>query len=81
MSKKSCLSEPFDIEHDKCAKALLKSDSQHLYRIHWSLPDQVSWKTSLLLICQILRLLVETLAANEKCRVLNRDNLTIPIEM
>ena len=81
MSKKSCLSEPFDIEHGKCAKALLKSASQHLYHIHWSLADQVSWKISLLLICQILGLLVETLAADKKYRVLNRDNLTIPIQM
>ena len=31
--------------------------------------------------CQILRLLVNTLVADEKCPVLNRDNLTIPIQM
>ena len=31
--------------------------------------------------CKILRLLVNTLAADEKYPVLNRDNLTIPIEM
>ena len=31
--------------------------------------------------CQILVLPVNTLAANEKDPVLNRDNLTIPIEM
>ena len=41
----------------------------------------MSWKISLLLICQILGLLVETLAADKKYRVLNRDNLTIPIQM
>ena len=60
---------------------MLKSASQHLYHIHWSLPSQLSWKTSLLLTCQILGLLVNTLAADEKYPVLNRDNLTIPIEM
>ena len=37
-------------------------------------------KTSLLLTCQILGLLGNTLAADEKDPVLNRDNLTIPIE-
>ena len=37
-------------------------------------------KTSLLLTCQILGLLGNTLAADEKYPVLNRDNLTIPIE-
>ena len=31
--------------------------------------------------CQILGLLVNPLAANEKYPVLNRDNLTIPIQM
>ena len=36
---------------------------------------------SLLLTCQILGLLVNTLAANEKYPVLNRDDLTIPTQM
>ena len=31
--------------------------------------------------CQILGLLVKTLAANEKYALLNRDNLTIPFQM
>ena len=31
--------------------------------------------------CQILGLLVNTLAADEKYPVLNRDNLTIPVQM
>ena len=41
----------------------------------------MSWKKSLLLTWKILQLLVNTLAANEKYPVLNRDNLTIPIKM
>ena len=81
MSKKSRFREPFDKQHGKRAQALLKSASQHLYHIHWSLPNQFRWKTSLLLTCQILGLLVNTLAADEKYPVLNRDNLTIPIQM
>ena len=81
MSKKSCLSEPFDTEHGKRAKALLKYASQHLYHIHWTLPDHVSWKMSLLLTCQTLGLLVKILAADEKYPVLNRDNLMRPIQM
>ena len=81
MSKKSCFRGPFDKQHGKRAQALLKSASQHLYHIHWSLPNQFRWKTSLLLTCQILGLLVNTLAADEKYPVLNRDNLTIPIQM
>ena len=35
---------------------------------------------SLLLICQIFGLLVNILAANKMYPVLNRDNLTIPIQ-
>ena len=38
-------------------------------------------KKSLLLTCQILGLLLNTLAADEKYVVPHRDNLTIPIQM
>ena len=41
----------------------------------------MSLETSLLLTYQILGLLVNTLAADEKYPVLNRDNLAIPIQM
>ena len=81
MSKKSLFRRPFDKQHGKRVQALFKSASQHLYHIHWSLPSQLSWKKSLFLTCQILGLLVNTLAADEKYPVLNRDNLTIPIQM
>ena len=49
--------------------------------IRWSLPSQLSWKTSLLLTCKVLGLLVNTLAGDEKYPVLDRDNLTIPVQM
>ena len=41
----------------------------------------IELKKSLLLTWKILGLLVNTLAPDEKCPVLNRDNLTIPIQM
>ena len=81
MSKKSHFRGHFDKQHDKRAQTLLKSASQHLSHIHRSLPRKLSWKKSLLLTCKILGLLVNTLAADEKYPVLNRDNLTIPIQM
>ena len=81
MFKTSRFRGPFDKQHGKRPQALLKSASQHLYHIHGSLPRKLSWKKSLLLTCKILGLLVNTLAADEKYPVLNRDNLTIPIEM
>ena len=63
------------------ASTLLKSPSHHLYHIHWSLASQMSWKKSLLLRWKTLGLLINTLAVYEKHPVLNRDNLTIPIQM
>ena len=45
------------------------------------MPSQSSVKKSLLLTCKILGLLVNTLADDEKYPVLNRDNLTIPIQL
>ena len=79
MSKKSCSRGPFDKQHGKRAEALSKYASQHLYHIHWWLPNQSSVKMFLLLTCQILGLLVNTLAADEKYLVLHTDNITIPI--
>ena len=81
MSKKSCFGGLFDKQHGKRAKALLKSASQHLYLIDWSLLTQLSWKKYLLLICQMLWFLLNTLVADEKCPLQSRDNLTIPIQM
>ena len=81
MSKKFSFGGHFDKQHFKGAQAVLKSSSQHLYPIDSSLPSQLSWKKSLLLTCLMFGLLVNTLAADEKYPVLNRDTLTIPIQM
>ena len=81
MSKKSRFRGCFEKQYGKRAQTLLRSPSQHLYYIHWSLARKLCSKKSLLLTCQILGLLVNTLAANEKYPVGNRDNLKIPIQM
>ena len=81
MSKTARFRGPFDKQHGKRGQALLKSTLQHLDDIHRSLPRKLSWKKSLLLTCQILGLIVNTLAADEKYLVLQRDNSTIPIYM
>ena len=80
MSKKSQFRQLFKKQDRKSFQTLLKSTSKHLYHIHWSLPRKLSRIKSLLFTCQILVLLVNTLAADEKYPVLNRDNLTIPIQ-
>ena len=42
---------------------------------------QLSWKKSVLVICKILGLFVNTMTADGKHSLLNRDNLTQPIQM
>ena len=81
MPKKSCLRDHVGKLHRKRAQTLLKSASHQIYHIHSSLPNQLSWKKSLLLTCKIWGLLVNTLPGDEKYPVLNKDNLTIPIQM
>ena len=39
------------------------------------------WKKSLLVLCKILRLFFNTLTADDNYSVLNRDNLTQPIQI
>ena len=81
MSKKSRFRGCFVKQDGKHAQKLLKSASQQHYTIQWSLTRDFYSKKSLLLKCQILRRLLNTLATDEKYRVLNRDNLTSPIQM
>ena len=81
MSEKFSFRGCFDKQYGKHAQTQLNSASQHLYHVYWSLARKFCSKKSLLLTCQILGLLVNTLATDEKYPVLNRDNLTIPIQM
>ena len=81
MSKKSCFKGSFGKQHGKCAQTLLKFAWQHLYHIYWSLWMQLSCKKSLLVTCKISRLFPNTLSADGKYSLLNRDNLTQPIQM
>ena len=81
MSKTSRFRGQFVKQHCTRAQALLKSASQHLDQINRPLPRKLSCKKSVLLTCQLLGLLVNTLAADEKYLVLHSDNLTILIEM
>ena len=71
----------FDFRSYGVEKQFLKSASQHLYHIRLSLTRKLCSKKSLLLTCQILGLLVNTLATDEKYPVLNRENLRILIQM
>ena len=81
MSKKSCYRGPIDKQHGKHTQTLLKTAPEYLYHPYWLLKRQLSPKNSLLLTCQILGLLVNTFPADGKYPGLNRQNLTIPIQM
>ena len=80
MSKKSSFRGCFDKLYGKRAQSLFKSAFQHVYHIHWSLSTKLRSEKSLLLTCQILGLLVNTLGSDEKYPVFNRESLTIPIQ-
>ena len=81
MFKNSRFTGAFDNQHGKSAGGLFKSSSVHFCYIYSSLPSPLSRKKLLLLTWKIFGLLVNTLAANEKYPVLNREYLTIPIQM
>ena len=74
MPKKSSFKGSFGKQHGKRAQTLFKFPSQHLYIIYCC-------KKSLLVICKISRLFPNTLSTDGKYSLLNRDNLTQPIQM
>ena len=81
MSIKSRFKGSFKKQHGKCAQTLLKFAWQNLYHIYWSLWRQLTFKKFLLVICKISRLFPNTLSADGKYSLLNRDNLMREIQM
>ena len=81
MFRKPCFRGNFDRQHDKWIEILLQSERQHLYHIYQSLWRQIRQEKSLLVIHKILRMFVNTLTAHDKHYLLDRDNLTQPIQM
>ena len=81
MSKKSRLKGSFGKQHGKCAQTLLKCEGQLLYHTYWSLFSQLSYKKSLLVICKFSRLFPNTVSADGKYSLFNKDNLTQPIQI
>ena len=81
ISKKSRFKGSFGKQHGKCAQTLLKCQGHLLYHSYWSLLRQWSHKKSLLVICKISILFINTLSADGKSSFFNRGNLTQPIQM
>ena len=80
-SKKCRLVVPFDEQHGKGAQTHFKSSRVHLYHTYWSPRRILSLKKSVLVICKMLWLFVNTFTANDKYSPLHRDNFTQPIQM
>ena len=81
MSKMSRFRWPFHKQHGKRAQTLLHSRRQYLYQIYWWPWRKLSEKKSLLVLCKIVRLLVCILTAVDKYSLVNKDNLTQPIQI
>ena len=81
MCKKSRFRLPFQKEHGKLVSTLFKFERQHLHHIFWSPRRQMSYKKSLLVRWESLRLFVNTMSAVDKCFPPDRDNLMQPILM
>ena len=81
MSKKSHFRRSVERQHGKCVQTLLKVEGQFLHQIHSSLERQWSYKKSLLKICKIMKLFPNTVSADGKYSLLDRDNLTKRIQM
>ena len=80
MSKKIRFGGPFDKQRGKRAETLLKCGRQYLHHIYWSLLRKLSWKKSLLVLRKILGWFGDTLTVDDKGSLLNKDNLTQPIQ-
>ena len=78
MSKKSRFGGSLEKQH---RKRYLKFERQHLYHIYWSMWRKLTYKKSLLVICNILRLFSNTSSADGRYSLLNTDDLTQPIQM
>lgn len=75
MSKTSCFRRSFNRQHGKQSQTLLNSERQHLYHNYCSLRKKLSRRTSLLVICKILRLILNTLTADDEYSLCKSENL------
>ena len=74
-SKRSCLKTPFANERVNGFQKLLKWARQHYYPLFSSIRGKLSSKMSALLWCEILRLFVKTLTADDKYSDTNMQSL------
>ena len=71
----------FDSQHVKVCQALQRSAPQHFYRISASVFKKITPKISLIVICEILGLFVNTLTGDDNYCFRNKEHLRQPIQM
>ena len=81
MPKKFHFGASVEKQYGKCTQTLLKFEGHFVYHIFWSMQRELSYKKFLLVICKISRLFPNTLTADGKYSLLDRDNLTQRIQM
>ena len=80
MSKKPHFRKSCEIQHAKECQRLLELAAHNFYQIFSSLWGKLSWKISLLVICEILGLFVNSCTANDMYFLCNSGNLLQPIQ-
>ena len=81
ISKKCRFSTRFDSLHVKASQILPKSPWESVYLNFSSFSRKLIWKMSLLVLGEILGVCVKTFTVDDKYRVLDWENLTLPIPM
>ena len=80
LSKKRSLRTLFESQHLKGSQTLMKSVWEHFYQILSTLWENLIWKTSSLVICEIFQVSVNTLTADAKYTVHDCGNLLLHIQ-
>ena len=68
-------------QHGKGAQTHFRSSGRILYHTYWSPMSILSLEKSLLVICKMLWLFLNTLSASDKYSQFNKDNFTQEIQM
>ena len=79
-SKKPPFRTRFEYQHVKVSQILAKSQREHFYHVFSLFLESLIWKTSPLVLGEILESFVNTLIANHKYRVQDCENLPLPIQ-
>ena len=79
--KKRCFRTPFDSQHVKGSRTPLKSAWEQFYHIFSSLWKKLIWKMSLLVMCEMLGVIVNTFTGDGVYPFRNCESLKLPIQM